>query len=355
MMSDPTSSKTFLHRQLARIFPLSLFVIVAVLAGFNYYLWLDLANLKEHVTQVTPEKRVNQHLNTSTEQRSEDKATIDSLQVVTQRVTTLAQQQQQLQATVEVLMQKPRYRADWLLAEIMYLLNIANHRLVLVADLEGALMALQLAEAHLQKLNYPPLLQVRKQLTDDILKLRQIKRPDIGGLAIKLSSYIAQVDHLPLLQGQYQTLAEPDAQTQPTKDSENTIWQEVRQLVTIRYNPNVEAGLLTAEQRALVRQNLRLQLESARFSLLRYDQENLVATITHIRHWLNRYYDQQDQKIKQLQTFLTQLQTMELNPTLPDIAVTLHRLQHFLTHPPVSSEAQPTTTKIIENLPEVKE
>jgi uroporphyrin-3 C-methyltransferase len=343
MMSNTTPPNPITppkSKKWGRIFLLLLIVFIAGLATFNYYLWQYLSDIKEQVKQQTTPLNekiadLRQQLGNLPQQDLETQPFVESLQKVEKQVVTLAQQQQQLQTTIQLLAQQPRYRADWLLAEVVYLLTIANQRLVLVADLEGALTALTLAEERLQQLNNPAVLSIRKQLTADVDSLRKVKSPDIGGFAIQLTNYIAQVEKLPLLQRQHQIATksvnkvETDSQ-RAEKPLVETIWQEVKQLVVIRYNANVDTGFLTAEQSDLISQNLRLQLESARLALLRHDSKSLLAAIKIAQRWLDRYYDQRNNRVEKIQVFLSQLKKLELNPALPDISATLHHLQQLI-------------------------
>lgn len=338
-----------------RTFLLFLIVLVISLATFNYYLWQYLADIKKQIQQQTAplQEKVSDSPQQSKNLPPQDSPTqlaTETLKHLEEQVATLTQQQQQLQMSVQMLTQQPRYRADWLLAEVVYLLNLANQRLILVADVEGALTVLILAKERLQLLNNPSVLNVRKQLTADIDRLRKVTRPDINGFAIQLSNFIAQIENLPLLQRQHQ-LATSKAETKPKtveKSLTEMIWHEIKQLVIIRYNTEATTGLLTAEQSHFIVQNLRLQLESAKLALLRQDSKNLRATIKMAQHGLDSYYDQQNEMVKKLQIFLNQLQQLELNPKLPDVSVTLQSLQQLIV--------QPTTVQdvIEETVEEVK-
>lgn len=329
-----------------RIFLLFLIVLVIGLATFNYYLWQYLADIKKQIQQQVspPSEKVSDSPQPSKNLSQQDSSTqlaATTLKHLEEQVATLTQQQQQLQMSVQMLTQQPRYRADWLLAEVVYLLNLANQRLILVEDVEGALTVLILAKERLQLLNNPSVLNVRKQLTADIDRLRKVTRPDISGFAIQLSHFIAQVENLPLLQRQHQ-LATSKVEIKPQtvgKSLAETIWYEIKQLVVIRYNTEAATGLLTAEQSHFIVQNLRLQLESAKLALLRQDSKNLSATVEMAQHGLDSYYDQQNEMVKKLQTFLNQLQQLELNPKLPDVSVTLQSLQQLILQPAMVQDA----------------
>ncbi|RKZ77769.1 MAG: hypothetical protein DRR19_27450 [Candidatus Parabeggiatoa sp. nov. 1] len=263
-------------------------------------------------------------------QSQENQAKLETLQTHFQE---LSYQQQRLQnhftALVHQIEQQPQNDDDWKLAEINYLLTIALHRLQLAHDPDGALAALIVADKHLQHLNKPTLLPVRTQLLKDIKRLRELERPDIAGLAVRLAQQIAQADELPLLQGTRATDTPPPTVLYQEQPWQERVWDELKQLVVIRYNTEADSGFLTPGQRALVAQILHLKLESARSFLLRRDTQNFATSISAVRDWLKRYYDQNDNKVNALQKELADMQNIVLNPALPDISDSLNLLQRL--------------------------
>ncbi len=251
------------------------------------------------------------------------------------RFNELSKQQQDLEKHLTALSyqieQQPGNDDDWKLAEINYLLTIALHRLHLVHDPEGALAALSAANDRLQRLNKPALYQVRTRLLEDIQRLRDLKRPDIAGLAVRLARFAAQVDTLPLLQGTRQSYTPPVNEPANEQPWQQVVWKTLKQLVVIRHSTEADTGFLPPEQRSLVAQILQLKLENTRFFLLRRENQNFVASIDAVRDWVKRYYDQNDTKVKTLQKELTNMQTITLNPPLPDISGSLNLLTKNLS------------------------
>ena len=80
---------------------------------------------------------------------------------------------------------------EWLLEEILQLINLANERLLLVGDLSLAIRALKIAEDRIADLSDPALLAVRRQLVSDISVLGNIPIADINGAVLNLSMLMA--------------------------------------------------------------------------------------------------------------------------------------------------------------------
>lgn len=270
-----------------------------------------------------------------------------SIAPLTNRVDELSEQQQQIAQDITALSQQipppqPLHDEDWKLAEIRYLLTIAQHRLQLMDDIQGALAALTAADNRLSRFNHLLLLPVRSQLFKEIKQLQTFVAPDIEGFAVKLAQYGAQIDDLPLLQNTYQKsvalttvpsepVEENEKENEPEESWQQTIWKELKQLVVIRHNEEAKTGFLTPKQQQFIKQSLYLKLEIARAFLLRRDSENFTAALQVVQEWLNRYYDKNSPAVQVLQQDLMKMQTIDLTPPLPDISQSLQLLQG-LTH-----------------------
>jgi uroporphyrin-3 C-methyltransferase len=268
-----------------------------------------------------------------------------SIAPLTNRVDELSDQQQQIEQDITALAQQipspqPLHDEDWKLAEIRYLLTIAQHRLQLMDDIQGALAALTAADNRLSRFNHLLLLPVRSQLFKEIKQLQTFVAPDIEGLVVKLAQYGAQIDELPLLQNTYQksvalTTVPQTSELGEDNESEEswqqTIWKELKQLVVIRHNEEAETGFLTPKQQQFIKQSLYLKLEIARAFLLRRDSDNFTSALQVVQEWLNRYYDKNSSAVQVLQQDLMKMQTIDLTPPLPDISQSLELLQG-LTH-----------------------
>ncbi len=304
MITQPETEQTVTKRlpqAKRRGFWRLLFFILILVSAFVLVppLWQKFMHLPELQQQVRILKTQIAMLQTDLQvlQSQENQAVLETLQT---RFQELSHQQQRLQnhftALANQVEQQPQTDDDWKLAEIKHLLSIALNRLHLVHDTEGALAALVAADKQLQRLNKPTLLPVRTQLLKEIQQLRELERPDIAGLAVRLAQ--AQADHLPLLQGTRPTdTPAPIAKSLLAQPWQERVWDELKQLVVIRYNTDADKGFLTLEQRTLVAHILQLKLENARFFLLHRDTQNFAASVSAVRDWLTRYYDKNDKKV----------------------------------------------------------
>lgn len=329
------------------IFVLFLLVLVAGASFLSFQLWQQLYGVQK-ITQKQIDA-LNAQIATLQKSIKNLQADQDKNVLLNARIDSIDKQQQILESSLKGLtaqtQQQPQNSDDWTLAEIAYLLTIANHRVLLVQDIDGALTALKVADERLRRLNNPSLLQVRTQLTKDINNLRLVKQPDMTGLAIQLAEYAANIENLPLLKSapfsqNNQKDSTESANTEHLKNTQtwravfHSIAVEITKLAKIRYNDEAETQFLSPTQAALIVQNLRLVLESARFSVLRRDKENFVLSLKAVEKMLKTYYDLKDSAVKILLMDLKAMQAIDLKPELPNILGSLQILRRLFNAVP---------------------
>jgi uroporphyrin-3 C-methyltransferase len=325
-------------------------LLLVGICGFSYFGWQQVTNSQRELQQqITALKSDVKKLQTDFQalfSQEEQEQVPSDLEAQIKALSAQVQHLDRNQTTLFNRIQQPQPRAeDWVLAETTYLLTLANHRLLLAQEVEGALAALQKADDNLRPLTQPAVLAVKTQLAEEIKQLRAVERPDLAGIAVRLARFAAEAEKLPLLQGTHQIETAPAPSQTRGHSIENwqdlvaVIWGQLKPLVVLRYSTDADTGLLSPEQRHFVMQSLRLKLEMARLALLRRDTQNFATAIQAVHHWLERYYDQNNNEVKSLRQELANIQKMELTPQLPDITGSLKLLQRLS-----SSNNQPAET-----------
>ncbi len=311
-------------------------LIFIIGSGFVIYqLWDTLQQSKLAVLEQTKIAAAQMH---QLEQKLQQlQREVEQQTTYQQRLQQVESQQQQLTSAYKTLYQRTRKSGDaeeWSIAEINYLLQVAQQRLRLEHDIETALLALKAADERLQKAG-PLFLTVREQVSKDIQILSQLKIPDLSGMVLKLGQFSNQSANLPLLQGLQGLPTEEKVVSQKSdkphandwSDIGEAVWHELQKLVTIRRNTQLESGLLSSEQRVLIADMLRLKLENAKTLLLARKTTLFHQELKDIHAWLERYYDQQDMQVSSLVTELKNMQQIQLIPTIPDMSQALVALQ----------------------------
>jgi uroporphyrin-3 C-methyltransferase len=229
-------------------------------------------------------------------------------------------------------------RDETALAEVEQMLLIGGQQLQLSANVKAALIAMQSADARLQRMDRPAFNGLRKAISQDIDKLRALPNVDIAGANFQLDNLIAAVDELPLV---YQQRASNTviAQTSPPKNETATqkllreIWQEARQLVRIEDTGKAEIPLLPPNQEFFLRENLKLRLLSARLALLSRDEPSFKQELKTAQLWTARYFDGQSNDGARMLNGLKKLAASSISIALPDITPSLQAVRNYrLTH-----------------------
>ena len=224
------------------------------------------------------------------------------------------------------------------LAEVENAVAIASQQLLVSGNLQGALVAMQDADARLKRIRQPEALGLRRLIARDIERLKAAPSVDVVSLAIRLDSVTSGIDQLPLLSA----LSRPEPAASgagagaPTPagfslerlaSSGRRGWQalvdELTQLFRVNRVDSPDALLLAPSQQYFVRENLRLVLLSARLSLLSRSEPLLRADLTRALRWLDTYYDRQSRAVTGAEAALRQLQEARIVSDLPSLGDTL--------------------------------
>jgi len=245
---------------------------------------------------------------------------------------------QQMLQSIEVLFkQKGRERIGWVLAEVEYLLLIANHSLQLKHDVATAITALEAADSRLLDTGDPGSIESRTQIRNEIQQLKVLQQPDVVGMAARLASMIKMLPSLPIKYTQVNTkkkiadLIDKKAShdTGDLEQASKEFLHELRGLVVFRKLQESPKALMTPEQQFFLQQNLQLKLETARRSLLMGQQAFFLENLNEAAQWLQEFFDLENSHVKQTMEELQNLEKMTITSTMPDISTSLKVLRSY--------------------------
>ncbi len=246
----------------------------------------------------------------------------------------LAESQGQ-QIALEALYQDlSRNRDEWAYAEIEQSLLIANQQLQLAGNVKAALIALQAADARLQRMNRPQLAGLRKAINRDLERLKALPYVDWVGISVRIDNLITAVASLPLAMDTRPLPEPPGAAAQGGGDNRwarfwREAWAELRQLVRVQQMDKPEAPLLAPSQAFFLRENLKLRLIGARLALLARDDTSYKADLKAARDWLGRYYDMRNNQVASAAAALRNLHEADISIELPDLSASIEVVRSY--------------------------
>lgn len=271
--------------------------------------------------------------------------------------TALALQREDLQtaqtAVAEALAamhnEGPPSVREWKLAEVEYLLRIANHRLLMERDAAGAQMLLAAADAILADLDDYALHQVRARLADERMSLQNLPVVDTQGIFLRLEAIKNALGGLPIKLPEYIGEAGVKADPKPAEDAETSpsLTERLFSLFEFRRHasPNGVRPLLRADEATYLEQNLRLAIERAQLAALRGDQLLFEVSLESARHGLSDYLDPENAAVRNVAAELDDLLKARLDIPIPDISGSLTRLVALRAQSGAQSSAQSPDTQ----------
>lgn len=327
---------------------LALVLSILTLGGGAYLVWEGL-QLKQQNSQL--QERLTQQVET---------ALANGRAEVAQSVSGVSQQLGQLQARSEaearnvaelqdrltrsiqqVTANRELSRKDWLLAEVEYLLRLANQRVLMEQTPSGALTLLKSADTILSETDDVTIYDVRKALASDIAALEAVPRLDTEGVFLRLGALNQQVDNLrvvPVSERRElpQMLEEitPESVKQSWGEGFKASWNKAvnkfEQLIVIQHHDEPIKPLMSPEQAFFLQQNLHLMLEQAQMALLQRKQEAYDSSLDKAQEWIGTHFDPRDATTQALLSGLSELAEINVAPELPDISGSLTSLKEYL-------------------------
>lgn len=300
--------------------------------------------LSERLEQFNEKNQQTLALAKNADERSSD--TVARTSLLEQKVDESRDQQEALQ---NLYLELANNREERVVSEVEQLLVIANQQLQLAGNIKPALLALQTADARLQQLDTPQVIQLRKVLSQDIQKLQGLPLVDIIGMSLKLESLTNNVDSLPLVSDRHPKEAvtnAPDWDNNPWRRLAQEVWQDLKSMIRLERIDRREPPLLAPDQTFFLRENIKLHLLTARIALLQHDEATYRADLTAAENWLKGHFDLREPDTQNALNIIKQLSASTIVIDMPDISESLGLVSKYkLTLERSSTPEQPTSKK----------
>lgn len=332
---DP-ETPIFLGRRsrLERWLPVAVFALAAavvLLAGTWWSTRSELAELRDGVAKQLREAGTEAHDGLALAKDAQNAIRDAQSRIGAVEAKLLESQSQQL-ALEALYSELSRSRDEWLLAEVEQTLAIANQQLQLAGNVQGALVALQNADARLARSDRPQFLPLRKVIARDIDRLKNAPSVDVAGMTVRIDQLIATVDQLPLLVDGRTKAPEtkPDA---PAAEGWGRawrgLWDELKSLVRVQRLDASDPALVAPESRFFLRENLKLRLLHARLALLQRNETAFRTDLKAAQAWLERWFDTRQKSVTTAAQTLAQLNAAAVNVELPSVTDSLNAVRAF--------------------------
>ena len=225
-------------------------------------------------------------------------------------------------------------RNTWLLAEGEYYLQIANAQLQLANNPQLASMALSMADERVVQIADPALTDVRRAISDELAALDIMEKPDIAGTTLTLASLARVVESLPLARAVLADAPE-DEGTDADQSGVARAWTSMKSAVSglVKVTPPEQDKLvmLTTDGEYILRNNIAMQLQSARLALLRGEQAVFEQSLDDTSALLDEYFDADSAQVASTRETLSEIRGNVFTTSAPDISQSLRLLRQYRT------------------------
>lgn len=229
---------------------------------------------------------------------------------------------------------------DWRLAEVEYLLRLANQRILTSKDGQSALNLLRASDQILLELGDPRLFSVRESIANDRAALAIVAQHDTEGVFLQLAALSGLIDDLPLLVvpefsndndvEQGEGAESSTGWQQQLRGIAESTWRELKSLIVIQARNADIKPLLPPEQQYYLRNNLRLLINQAQLALLDGRQAAYSESLANAEQWLQDYFPTEESAVTAVISELQQLQKLQIEVELPDVSNSLIAIKAFI-------------------------
>jgi uroporphyrin-3 C-methyltransferase len=247
----------------------------------------------------------------------------------------------------------------WINAEAAYLMRLADHKLTLEFNPQAALQLLRSVLVLLRD-QLDPLAQTALQsLQQDIAVLESLQFPDRLALAQRVTELAAVLETVSVTgtrQASYEQRLRVTRDQMATVETEQSwtaaVMDLLRNIFVWRQNEHNPLEFLASDQENLIKLQMRLLLDQARFAVIQADQQLFEDALQQVASVLQRYFMQESEVAIQLHDNVQALSVQSVQIDLPDLSATRALIEQLQGAAPDVSPASPGSAPPVEPVAE---
>ena len=258
--------------------------------------------------------------------------------ILEKAVQRIQQQLPELQGAVktqqgnitELLNQTKASRMHWAYSEAFYLVQQAVYQIRL-DNINGSIGLLNDTLNIFEMISLPHSTQIENKLDAVIKILKATPKIDRNNVISQLDQLAKQVDQLPLNLPKTSGSSKPDVNA--TKETSSGFkgffkegWDQIKQLVIIRYHEKPIEPLITPLQDVYLRQNLQLQLEQASMAVLYRDPKLYHSSLEKVNAWVKQFFNLRSASTQAFLKTTNNLLQINVAPATPNVMTTLQEV-----------------------------
>lgn len=224
----------------------------------------------------------------------------------------------------------------WVLAEVKYLLTMAQYDLTITPNPNAALAILKKVNDQLKDLTNPMTLPLRQQVLMAITQLNALPKIDYAGTLMQLNAVSNQLNTMPLFvnskKGDKQSFSSP-IETQGWRKYWNASLKTLENLVVVRHQSSSAEPLISPKEQMFLEENIQAKLSEASWALLQHNHRVYKLSLQQAIKWIQTYYAPNAAATTAVINTLQSLMKVNFSLQLPDLSPSILLTRQLLEKP----------------------
>ncbi|MFJ1269505.1 uroporphyrinogen-III C-methyltransferase [Legionella lytica] len=305
-------------------------IAIGALSSSLYTLSLNKQLQAQLSNQRNQNNQVNRQLDKLEQNEDKTQAQLEAkAKMLEETRTTLQNQFGELNKQLQAAMSQRFYQnQNWLLLKARYYLELAQVNAHWGNSFDATISLLQQSDQLLLQLNEPKVFEIRQAVAKDIAELKATPKMDIAGTLSQLDAAQNSLEDLSIAS----TLsdmkpASPAAITPASRENKTSVWRlrwqdsmdVLSKLVVIRRNDEQIKPLISPALEAILKENIRLDLQQAQWAVLNKNTEVYQLVLNQAIKTLQKNFNESAANTAALIKKLTELQQIQLTQKSPEV------------------------------------
>lgn len=256
------------------------------------------------------------------------------LQEITAKNQQQSEQIQLLETSLETLssqLMSNNTESTIKLAEVEYLIHLAEHRLRYFQDSKTATHILNSAKEKLESFENPEIQLLQEKLNAVLLEIQRSEAKPLSDIIASIDQVITALSTVPVSRAERISNASPKpAQISNWQAGLQQTWEHLKKLFVVKHIDDTVKPFLWPEERTLMLWNIRLELEQAKLALWRGDDKVYTTSLQNTVLWIKQYFNTEEEPLRKILQDLEILSKVSLATPEPHFEEIIALIQKIL-------------------------
>lgn len=256
------------------------------------------------------------------------------LQEITAKNQQQSEQIQLLETSLETLssqLMSNNTESTIKLAEVEYLIHLAEHRLRYFQDSKTATHILNSAKEKLGSVKNPEIQVLQEKLNAVLLEIQRSEAKPLSDIIATIDQVITALLTVPVSRVErISNASSKPAQISNWQAGLQQTWEHLKKLFVVKHIDSTVKPFLWPEERTLMLWNIRLELEQAKLALWRGDDKAYTTSLQNTVLWIKQYFNTEEEPLRKILQDLEILSKVSLATPEPHFEEIIALIQKIL-------------------------